>query len=233
MPLTRHNPDLFRDKETAPKNVLLMDIHSSASRDDLLSDLKTIAGALRTSLFLVLGIVVLFLIFRWDAASGNPFSEVGPTEFIQSIALALSAALFFLEARRRPDMRGGLVLTGGFIGCMLIREQDYFLDALSHGCWKWPALILALSCLAYAAATFRASVAGLARLARWRHFSVLLVGLAIVLVYSRLFGMNILWRELLPDSQWRMAKTAVEESSELLGYLLIVFSALLLRFEKK
>lgn len=210
-----------------------MDIRSSISQSRLLSDLMTIAGALREAFLLGLGVLALFFVFQWDAASDNPFSEVGPTEFIQSVALGLSLVLFFLEARRRPEMRGGLILVGGFIGCMLIREQDYFLDTVTHGFWKWPALALAFSCLAYAAATFRATVAGLANFIRWRYFSVLLIGLVIVLAYSRLFGMSILWRELLRDCHWRMAKTAVEESSELLGYLFVVFSALLLRFEKR
>ena len=33
--------------------------------------------------------------------------------------------------------------------------------------------------------------------------------------------------------EWRTAKNAIEESSELLGYLFLCFSALLLRFGKK
>ena len=211
-----------------------MDTHSSASQQGgLSSDIKTLLRTFRLAALLTLGVIALFLIFQWDAFSDNPFSEAGPTEFIQTFLLAFSAALFFLEARRRPDMRGGLILAGGFIGCMLIREQDYFLDLVHHGFWKWPALALTFACLAYAAATFRATLAGLARLARWRHFSVLLIGLAIVLAYSRLIGMGSIWRELLPIGGWRIAKTAVEESNELLGYLIIVFSALLLRFEKR
>ncbi len=210
-----------------------MDTHSSASQSELSSDIKILLGTFRLAALLTLGVIALFLIFQWDAFSDNPFSEAGPTELIQTLLLAFSAALFFLEARRRPDMRGGLILVGGFIGCMLIREQDYFLDLVHHGCWKWPALALTFACLTYAAATFRATLAGLARLARWRHFSVLLIGLAIVLAYSRLIGMGALWRELLPIDGWRMAKTAVEESNELLGYLIIVFSALLLRFERR
>ncbi len=43
----------------------------------------------------------------------------------------------------------------------------------------------------------------------------------------------MLWKTLLPDGDWRAAKNAMEESSELLGYALILTSALLLRFGKK
>ena len=210
-----------------------MNIRFSAPQSDLLTDLRTIAGAFRLLFLLGLGIIVLFLVFYWDTMCEAPFIEAGPTELVQTLLLLISSALFFLEARRCPDMRGALVLTGGFIGCMLIREQDYYLDMLSHGCWKWPALALAFSCTVYACVTFRATVAALARFVQWRYFTVLLVGLVIVLAYSRLFGMGMLWKSLLPDGEWRTAKNAIEESSELLGYLFICFSALLFRFRKK
>ncbi|HJD98022.1 hypothetical protein [Mailhella massiliensis] len=200
--------------------------------EELLADLKSIAGAFRLLFFLGLGIILLFLIFWWDAQCRRPFVETGPTELIQTLFLTLSTAIFFLEARRRPDMRGALVLAGGFTGCMLIREQDYFLDIISHGCWKWPALTLTLVCLVYAAAHARATAAALARFVRWRYFPILLTGIVIVLAYSRLFGMGALWRSLLTDESWRMAKNAMEESSELLGYLFVLASALLLRFGK-
>ena len=49
--------------------------------------------------------------------------------------------------------------------------------------------------------------------------------------YSRLFGMSMLWRGMLSADSWRLAKTAMEESSELLGYMLIMFSALLQSWE--
>lgn len=218
---------------TGPKNIFPMDTHSPISQNSLTTDLKTLAGTLLLTLLLCFGILILFFIFWWDALSSNPFSETGPTELIQTIVLAISTTVFFLEAHRCPDMRGGFVLVAGFIGCMLIREQDYFLDSISHGCWKWPALVLAVSCLTYAATTLRTTLAGLARLTRWQYFSVLIIGLTIVLLHSRLFGMGFLWRKLLPGNEWRMIKTAIEESNELLGYLLILFSALLLRFRRK
>lgn len=206
---------------------------SSLQNREFLSDLKTIACALRLLFGLGLGILALFLIFWWDAGCLHPFAEVGPTEFSQTLLLLASTALFFSEARRCPDMRRALTLVGGLTGCMLIREQDYFLDMISHGCWKWPALTLAFGCLAFAASNLRDAVTGLARLIRWRHFPLLLAGLVIVLAYSRLFGTSMLWKTLLPDGDWRAAKNAMEESSELLGYALILTSALLLRFGKK
>ena len=199
--------------------------------DDIRSDLRTIADGLLLLLALCMGVLALFLIFWWDSTLPNPFAEVSPTEFLQTGALIASTALFFREALRRPDMSRALVLVGGFIGCMLIREQDYFLDPICHGCWKWPALALAGSCILYALRRPAEAVAQLARFVRWRWFPVLLTGLVIVLAYSRLFGMGLVWRGMLSTECWHLAKTAMEESAELLGYLLVTFSAVLQSWE--
>lgn len=210
-----------------------MSIRLSVSQDALLSDIKSITGALKLLFLLGAVIIALFLVFWWDSLNGSPFSETGPTELVQTALLSCCTLFLFLEARRNPKMRNALILAGGFTGCMLIREQDYFLDMLSHGCWKWPALALAFGCLAYAVTRLRETIGAAARFVRWRYFPIFLTGVVIVLAYSRLFGMSTLWKSLLPDGDWRMAKNAVEESNELLGYALMLFSAFLLRFEKK
>lgn len=206
-----------------------MKIRFSAPRDEIRSDLETVAHALKVLFGFGFGVVLLFFVFWWDARLDSPFAETGPTEIIQSLLLLASSALFFLEARRSPETRNALILAGGFLGCMLIREQDYYFDMIAHGCWKWPAFALAGVCLAQAARSPRQTLAALAKLIRWRYFPFLLSGVVIVLAYSRLFGMSALWNPLLPDGDWRPTKNAVEESSELLGYAFIFSSALLLR----
>lgn len=209
-----------------------MNIRFSALQGPVLSDIKTITGALKLLFMLGAIIVVLFLIFVWDSRCDNPFSELGPTELIQTLLLSLCTLFLFLEAFRTPDMRNALILTGGFTGCMLIREQDYFLDMISHGFWTWPALMLACGCLVCAAVRLRETLSSLAVFIRWRHFPLFLAGVVIVLTYSRLFGISVLWKALLPGGEWRVAKNAIEESSELLGYALMLTSVLLLRFRK-
>ena len=196
-------------------------------------DLRAVLTAAGQLCVMGAGVAALFLVFRWDASGSRPFTEQGPMEIMQSCVLALCALIFLLEARRRPDMRRALILVAGLLGCMLIREQDHFLDAISHGFWKWPAFTLAASCILYALASPAQTLTSLAGFTRTRGFLTLLTGLVIVLAYSRIFGTGPLWKILLPDGGWRIAKSAVEESSELLGYLLILFSACLLRLEHK
>ena len=197
-------------------------------------DAKDVFHAVGILLVMAAGIVVLFFIFWLDATSSSPFSELAPTELIQSCVLLISSILFFIEAVKRPDMCGALVLTGGLVACMLIREQDYFLDFLQHGVWKWPALVMAIVCMAISLKRFHSLLSELAHLARWRYLPILMTGLVIVLVYSRLLGMGMLWKQLFlsNEAQWT-AKQASEEASELLGYFLILFSAFLMRLERK
>ena len=195
-------------------------------------DKRDIVQALLLLLVMALGVCLLFAIFGLDAIGPRSFSELAPTELLQSCSLLISSVLFFLEAGRRPDMRSALVLTGGLIACMLIREQDYFLDMITHGLWKWPAFLVAFLCIGFACVRLRSTIRDLANLVRWRYIHILMIGLVIVLVYSRLLGMGVLWRQIISSEEdWWIAKTSIEESSELLGYFLIMLSAFLMRFE--
>lgn len=200
---------------------------------DTVAHLKAIGRAVILLLSLGVGVTLLFGIFFWETQLARPFVETGPTEILQSVLLLASSSLYFLEAARRPELRHALVLVAGFLGCMFIREQDYFLDFIRHGCWVWPALALAFACIGFACTNLRSALAGLEHFVRWKYFPFLLIGLVIVLAYSRLFGMGVLWHSLLGDKFTYTAKTAMEESSELLGYLFILVSAILANTDKR
>jgi len=200
---------------------------------DTIAQLKALGRTVLLLFGLGAGVILLFLVFLWELHMPRPFTETGPTEIIQSLLLLTSSSLFFIEAFRRPDLRGAMLLVGGFIGCMFIREQDYFLDFLSHGCWVYPALTLAAGCIVGACLAPRRTLAGLEHFVRWKHFPFLLIGLVIVLAYSRLFGMRMLWEMLLGDNFSYTAKAAMEESSELLGYLFMLVAAILVNADKR
>ncbi|TVR80708.1 MAG: hypothetical protein EA409_07750, partial [Saprospirales bacterium] len=55
-------------------------------------------------------------------------------------------------------------------------------------------------------------------------FGVLLVGLVILHVFSRLYGKTSNWQNLLDDAYVRTVKDASEESIELLGYTIITIA---------
>ena len=199
---------------------------------DLRSDLHDVLTALARFFILSLGIALLFLIFLWDASTGTPFTETAPTEIAQSCMLAACIVFCLKQARAQAELRPAFCLFAAFLGCMLIREQDYFLDMIVHGFWKWPAILLALGAIARAASSPWATVHSLAVFSRRRGFTCILAGLATVLVSSRIYGVSALWKSLLPSDNWRATKYAAEESSELFGYFLILY-ALLAFYRKK
>ena len=51
------------------------------------------------------------------------------------------------------------------------------------------------------------------------------MALGALLVYSRLLGMGAIWEGLLAEQYLRVFKNAVEETTELLGYVLIAAAA--------
>ena len=51
------------------------------------------------------------------------------------------------------------------------------------------------------------------------------MALGALLVYSRLLGMGAIWKGLLAEQYLRVFKNAVEETTELLGYVLIAAAA--------
>ena len=118
------------------------------------------------------------------------------------------------------------MLVGGFFLCMLIREMDFAFDALWHGAWVWFALAVALVCLWYAARHIAATLRGLADFVTHPGYGMMCAGLLCILVFSRLFGMSVLWQTLMLDGYNRVVKNMVEEGCELLGYGLCLLATL-------
>jgi hypothetical protein len=153
---------------------------------------------------------------------GNSIGEVSATELSQLTLLAITVATFGSLAHRVRDDRRFATLAAGFFACMLLRECDAWLDLLVDGLWQGLVAFVAIACLTYSLMDWRSTLRGMARLVNSRAGSVLLVAVVLLLVYSRLFGMSGLWRDLLGDGYVRLFKNAVEESTELLAYFLVV-----------
>jgi hypothetical protein len=175
-------------------------------------------------LFIVsLPVFMLWLDVQW---LGNSVGEISATELSQLTFIALSAISFGTLARFSTEDRRFATLAAGFFACMLIRELDAVLDLIIDGLWQALAISVALTCIAYAAADWRATLRGMARLLASRYGLALTIALALLLAYSRLLGMTALWQGLLDDGYVRVFKNAVEESAELLSYTLVVAASI-------
>lgn len=109
---------------------------------------------------------------------------------------------------------------------MLIRELDALFDLISHGSWVWFALITALLAIIRPVMHFRTTLEQLAKYTQSPWYGILLSGLLAVLVFSRLFGMQVLWHAILEHGYMRVVKNAVEEGSESFGYMLCLAASL-------
>nr|WP_067297995.1 hypothetical protein [Marinobacterium profundum] len=195
----------------------------------------TVLRALFRFFVLVVAILWVPLALILDTSVFNDeVSEVSVTELSQEALLLCSAVLFWLLSARRPFGRGFYTLVAGFFSCMFIREQDAFFDLIAHGFWVYPALLMTLITLLIAAFQRRTIMPAMAAATRSVPFAYILVGLAILLFFSRVMGTGSFWELLLADnSVAALVKNTVQEGLELLGYILMLYGTLLFKRSTK
>ncbi|MGY0561066.1 hypothetical protein ACW7G2_10165 [Luteimonas sp. A277] len=167
--------------------------------------------------------VALLVDIQW---LGNSVGEHSLVESIQLLLLAVTAAAFLTLARGNPGERRFAVLAAGFFICMAIRETDAAWDLVFDGLWQILVAAVALAAVAYAAADWRAALRAMARFVSSRSGVLMILALGILLVHSRLLGMSLIWEGLLDEQYLRVFKNAVEETTELLAYVLISTSGI-------
>jgi len=151
--------------------------------------------------------------------------ENSVTEYAQEGLLFLSMVLVSVTAWRNPGSRGVLVLVAGLFATMLIREADAFLDAISQGFWVYPAGLVALSSIVYAFQNRGNIIDVMVDMYQRKSFAYLVVGMLLVVVFSRLFGTGQLWQIAMGDDYRNLYKSMIQEGLELLGYALIFFGS--------
>ncbi len=145
-------------------------------------------------------------------------------EWTQFLLVTSSGVLMAVMAARSPRARGAFAMASAFFFDMAIREMDGFLDELLwHGSWSVLAAAVTIAAFAVVFA-FRwhgTVVDGLLEIGRSRSFPLLAVGLAVILLVSRIMGMKYLWASVGDLSRMSFPKRMVEESLELFGYGLV------------
>lgn len=184
------------------------------------------------------GIIAFSLAFYFEVAKlHRNISENSAVEILQLALLTAVGFMFLTRGARRPDWRGGMILVGGFFLCAGIRELDSFFDKLLfHGAWIPFACAVAAVCTVFAWREKTSTFDGLSAVAADRNFALLCVGMAVLLVFSRLFGGKHVWSalaELAGDADGvvdvRFFKNFGEEVTEALGDVIIFLWAVLFR----
>lgn len=152
--------------------------------------------------------------------------ESSMTEYFQETLLFLTVLSFAYTAKKESSTRHFCVLVTGFFTCMLIREFDGVFDQIMHGFWVYPALLVTIVSIVYASREIRQTIHTFAHFTLSRHFFSLCLGMTLLLVFSRLFGMGKFWHGILgTDDYNRMINRVVEEGLEVLGYTIIFYSS--------
>ncbi|ADU72222.1 MAG: hypothetical protein QM578_23840 [Pantoea sp.] len=150
--------------------------------------------------------------------------ESSVTEIMQELILLTIASLLMRRAVEDKAHRPALILMAGFFIVLLIRELDFAFDLLAHGSWLWFALAVSFYSLYQAFRHGQQTLAGLIDFMCRPPWGMMCAGMLTVLIFSRFFGMDELWRQIAGESYPRVVKNLAEEGTELFGYMLCLLS---------
>lgn len=172
-------------------------------------------------IFFSLAVMVAVLCLHVDVnILKDGLSETSFTEVAQESILLIIVVIHLVRARKDSAMRQCNVLIAGFFLAMLIRELDAVFDLIRHGSWVWFALLVSVASIVYAVRNPARIARQLIAYASTPSYGVMVSGLLAILIFSRLFGMSMLWHSILQEGYARIVKNMVEEGVELFGYIL-------------
>ncbi|KGJ96920.1 hypothetical protein [Colwellia psychrerythraea] len=151
----------------------------------------------------------------------NNLSERSLTELFQQLLLLASIAIFIWSSIKVEESRTLFVLVAGFFGCMFLRELDYYFDMIVHGFWLYPTLLLASLVITYSIKNNKHLISSVRSFSQTNAYFNILVGLVIIMIFSRLFGSGTLWKEVMNDDYHHIYKTIIQEGLELFGYVFV------------
>jgi len=148
-------------------------------------------------------------------------SEYSPIEIIQLLVLAACGALMSWVAYYSQSQRPLAILFGGLALAFLIREMHYFIDRyLVDNLWQVLVGICGSLLITYGYRHRKRMSIALARIWPSPGLTLIYAGAVVLFVYAILVGHEPLWQAMLGDDYARIARVAVEEFIELMGYLL-------------
>lgn len=161
-------------------------------------------------------------------------SEYSPIEIIQPIIIVVCGGLMLWVANYCPSQRPIAIPFGGLALVFMIRELDYFLDRyLLDNLWQVLIGFPAAFVIVYAYRVRRRMKIAWARIWPSPGLTLLFAGAVILFGFVQLVGHEPLWQSILGDSYQRVAKLAVEEFTELIGYFLWLIGTIEYTYEAR
>jgi len=177
----------------------------------------------RIVLYTVL-IFVFMLSLKWILLSWGDtlFEEHGPLQWIQFVVLFIAALMMAIGARRLPSYRELLWVLACMLAFAAVREQDDLLDkTIPFLGWKVAGIfvVLAFGVMLSRKAAFMEQLATYGPTAA---FAIFWAGLIVAVPVAQLMGHGPFLEILLGYDYNRTYKAALEESGEMVGYMLLV-----------
>ena len=151
--------------------------------------------------------------------------ENSMTEFLQSLCLIFVVICFMTTMKKHDKSKGLWITLVTLFLLMLIREQDHYLDSVYHGFWKIPASIVFFVGLAAIVCNKSTIIPPLLHHYQNHRFTYIFIGLFLLVIFSRVFGSGLIWRELMGSDYSIIYKSVIQEGLELLGYCLILIGS--------
>jgi len=190
--------------------------------------MSPLAPVARAAAYAIVIAILLELIVRTAGGGGGEAAtaENGPVEIGQCVAALAAGGLFTLAARAsaaRADLLYMLALASVFAGA---RELDrVFKHLVAEGAHKLVGVVIAIAAATIAWRARGRLIRQLEGFVRTAPAMLLFAACVVILVFAQIVGQQGLWRGLMGDGYIWQVKRAVEEISELLGYLLLLFAA--------
>jgi len=148
------------------------------------------------------------------------FGEISRTEFSQEFILLVLVAFYLLLGKRYPPVQPVSNLVALFLLIGLIRELNFIISW-----WFWPALLVLMAAIWLVWRDFTKLKSATQEFFAQPASSWFFAGFLITYIFSRLMGRSKFWLLMYDESNYRMAKAATEEGMELMGYGLMLISA--------
>ena len=177
-------------------------------------------------LFGLAAVAQLIALEAFELGANAEYGEQSLTESLQDLFAFASSVLFFICAYFSKPLRQACVLLGALTLMMFVRESDAFLDQnVFDGAWQVIVLIILLSVIVGLRKQVKLSYESLRRFSDTSSYGFVTCGMVIILAFSRLMGRGDLWKNLMGEGYVRVVKNIVEEGTELLGYSIVMITA--------
>lgn len=189
--------------------------------------LRSLIDLIKPLLVFTLFAVAVPLIIKFEVVTlGRKITEVSITEFVQQLLLFFVTVIFALSAKKLPQQRSFYVLVAGFFGCMLLREHDYYFDMIQHGFWFYPTILLAIGTIVYTVKNSEHFAVSAYQFKATKAYIYIIIGLVVLLVFSRLFGTGSLWKVVMAADYQHHYKSTIQEGLELFGYAILFLGSI-------